>query len=205
MQVFRHTEPRTRMLRLPIPPDPRRGRPASRGRRRPYWRTRPAQPRTGARRRSRPRGTRCALRQGGRSRRDSATRTGAGQARRDAACHRSIPRIGFKPMRCSSMAHSSTAACGKAVATCRHLPQWRVQADLEPGLGHRVGTDVARPGRAPVGAHPPQVIPAGLPAHPAPELGADPGGRGAPASAVALRRWAGQHGAQLRSLLLREQ
>src|SRR5260370_21438019 len=64
---------------------------------------------------------------------------------------------------------------------------------------------VARSGRAPAGAEPPQVAPAGLPADPAPNALADPGRRSAPAPAVTLRMGTSHRVAQRSSLLLRQQ
>ncbi len=63
--------------------------------------------------------TRAGPRRDGRSRRDSASRSGAGPAPSGAAPskHQTLCRIGFRPMRCSSVAQSSTCAWGKAVAT----------------------------------------------------------------------------------------
>ncbi len=87
----------------------------------------------------------------------------------------------------------------------RHFPQQRAQAGLELGLRQEVGVHVARSGLAPAGAEPPQIAPARVPAHCAPNARADPGGHGAPAPAVALGMCTGYRVAQLRSLLLREQ
>ena len=61
----------------------------------------------------------CGLRRDGRSRRDSATRSDVAPEPRGRcpSTHQTFCRMGLSPMRCSSTAHSSTVACGKAVAT----------------------------------------------------------------------------------------
>jgi hypothetical protein len=85
------------------------------------------------------------------------------------------------------------------------LPQQRAQAGDEISLRGWVGLHVARSRHAPAGTEPPQIVPAGLSAHPALDACADPGGYGAPTPTIAVGMGTGQRAAQLRALLLGQQ
>lgn len=67
-----------------------------------------------------------------------------------------LRRMGFSPMRCSSVAQSSTCAWGKAVATARRSGR----SFFERVLGSRVGLHVARAGLAALAVEPHEVGPA---------------------------------------------
>jgi hypothetical protein len=82
----------------------------------------------------------------------------------------------------------------------RDIAQERAEMLLEVRLGLRIGLHMARAGHTQPGAQAPQDAPARLPAHPAPEAGADPGGHRAPAPMVALGMRAGHGCAQLPEL-----
>ena len=97
-------------------------------------------------------------------------------------------------MRCSSTAHSSTALCGKAVATSRSSGRRRC---LEVGLRLGVSVDMAWTRHPQTCAEPPQINPAQLTADRSPQALRHPGGDGAPVPAVVLRSRSAQRCTQL--------